>query len=175
MTYWKLLVSVLIIIVVGIALFLFFSSRGTSTGPATTSTGPRFGQPAQNIPLPNQTLSPTAFATNFYTWYLQGLMNDQTFDGSDQFKSTINNWLTPDFIANWSTIVENTDANPVLLAQDYANSWSTNVNTSVVSQTATTITVLVSLGISSELKKLTVELVRITDGTWRIASVTPAL
>lgn len=183
MTYWKPLLFLFIIIFAGGLVYLYFLTAPSITIPVpvptkTTSTNSTFGQPAQNVPLPkqisNQTSSPAQFAANFYTWYLQGLMSNQSFSNSNQFKSGITDWLTPDFITNWSTIIENTDMNPVLLAQDYANSWLTNINTSVVTQTATTTTVLVSLGTSSQIHNLTVDLMNIADGTWRIASVTPA-
>lgn len=175
MINWKIVISVLVIVIVGIAVFLFFTSQKTPSATTTTSTSTGFGQPAQYIPISNQSsASPTIFVTSFYSWYLQGIISDSRFVVSDQYKAAIKNWLAPDFIADWNTIVENTNENPVLLAQDYADSWTTHINASVVSQTATTTTVLVSLGIPPNVKKLTVGLIHGTDSTWRIASVTPA-
>lgn len=179
MTYWKPLLSLFIIIFAGGLVYLYFLTvpkTTSSTLPTSTQTTSTVQvQPTPNVPVPqeisNQTSSPAEFTKDFYAWYLQGIMKDASFPNSDQFKSTIHNWLTPDFIANWQTMIENINVSPILLAQDYANSWSTNITASATSQTATTTSVLVSLGTISDLKRLVVELVPVTDGTWRISRI----
>lgn len=170
---WKLIILALIIVIIGIAAYFFFFFILQKPNPETTITSIGFGQPSQYIPPPfdQSPVSPTTFVTSFYSWYLQSTVNDPRFVLSDEYKTAIAKWLMPEFIANWNTIVENTNENPVLLAQDYADSWLTNIQASVTAQTATTTTVLVSLGIRSEIKTLNVELVNFTDGLWRISGV----
>ena len=172
---WKWILLVLVIVAAGVAYF-FYSQKTAPVASPTTATSTGFGQPAQYIPPPadQSSASPTTFVTGFYSWYLQGIANDPRFVLSDQYKSAINNWLTLDFISNWDSIVTNTNENPVLLSQDYADSWLNNINASVVSQTSTTTVVLVSLGTSSTPHKLTVELSPVDNNMWRIVRVTTA-
>lgn len=175
MTLWKPVVFILIIIIIGITAFFYFTKpAGTSSSAVTpATTGNVFGQPAQNTSPPDQISSPTTLVTGFYGWYLENLIRNQGFAGTDQFKSTITNWLTPNFAQNWNTLAENTGTDPVLLAQDYQNSWATNIQTTIVNQTSTSSMVLVSLGSGQQGQRVTVHLVFI-NGVWRISAVTPA-
>jgi hypothetical protein len=166
MKYWKIILAILVVLVLALVLF-FVLSQKPSAKPATSIPNP-FADVTSNT-----SETPDAYTSAFYSWYLQVLAKDQTFSSSPDFKSQIGQWLTPELVANWNSIVENTDENPVLLSQDIADSWVTNVNASVVNQSATDATVLVSLGTSTDLHQLIVRLVRSND-KWSIASVDPA-
>jgi hypothetical protein len=180
MSNWKILLSlfgILIIIVCAVLYVLTAPPEPPAPAPpqATSTTATVTQTPSIPVVVPqvqNQTASPTEFTKNFYTWYLQGLVNDQRFSGSDEFRSSVSRWLTPEFIAAWDSIIEQTNANPILLAQDYASSWSTNITTSIGTETATTTTIIVTLGVPREERKLIADLVRTNEGAWRIARVT---
>ena len=122
---------------------------------------------------PQARQSPAAAASNFYAWYIRGIMQNQTFSTSPEFKSSIGEWLTPEFTAHWQSIIASTDSDPALLAQDYQPSWSSHIASSIADQTQTTSSVRVSLGSASELHVLLVHLVW-TNNQWLIASVEPA-
>lgn len=173
MSYWKLSAFILVIVLIGVAIFFFFFSEKAPTNPSPTTSTTGFGQPAQNISPLNQTKSPTEFTTNFYAWYVQNFTSDVKFGITKESKSAINEWLTSEFAKNWDTIIANTESDPVLLAQDYQSSWLGTVHATVVDQTATTSTILVSLGTAAELHQLTVHLI-FSNNEWRIDSVTSA-
>ena len=166
MKNWKIILpAALLILILGILLFFFLAQ--SKPAQVTTPYNP-FADVSNN---PAET--PDAYTSAFYTWYLQVLAKDQSYSSSPDFKTSIQKWLTPEFVANWNSIVENTDADPVLLSQDYQDSWLTNIRTAIVSQSATDSTVEISLGTGTDQQLLSVHLIR-TDNQWRIASVDPA-
>jgi hypothetical protein len=181
MNYWKLLLGIFVVIFIGGCVYLYILTSpekpvATVTTPTTTPSTDNsyFGQSTQTttiVPVTPeaQATDPSEFTKNFYAWYLDGFKNI-TFSRSDKFKSEINNWLTPDFLQNWSAITQDSGSDPVLLAQDYFDSWITNMQTSITTQTATTSTVMLTLGTSSQKNILSVSLVK-HDTSWRIDSV----
>jgi hypothetical protein len=164
MKYLKIIIPISILILgIGITLLFFLQKPHTPTQTKTPYNP--FAEISNN---PAET--PDAYTTAFYTWYLQVLSNDQNFSSSPNFKSSISQWLTPEFVANWNSIVENTDQNPVLLSQDTQDSWASNIRTALVNQSTTDSTVEVSLGTTPNQQILLVHLVH-NENQWRIASV----
>lgn len=151
------------------------TGKNTSTGSVSTSTTTVVvtTNPAQNETLLNKVAAPDEFTKNFYTWYLQGVTRNIKFVSTTQFSSTIGDWLTQDFALNFRDIASRTNGDPVLLAQDYQNSWATNIQTTVTDRSATSSTVILSMGNSSELHKVAVHLIS-AENTWRVSSVTPS-
>ena len=166
MKYLKFIIPVLVLILVVGILAIFFTRKQSSPPESAVPYNP-FADVSSN---PSET--PDAYTTSFYTWYLQVLSTNQSFSSSPDFKSSISQWLTPEFVANWDSIVENTDQNPVLLSQDIQSSWSGNIHTAIASQSQTDATIDVSLGTAPDQQLLAVHLVRNSNG-WRIASVDP--
>jgi hypothetical protein len=165
MKNWKIILPiVLVVLILGTLLFFFL----TPSKPAQVTTPHDPFADVSNNPAE----TPDAYTSAFYTWYLQVLATDQNFSSSPIFKSSISQWLTPEFVANWDSIVENTDQNPVLLSQDIQSSWASDIHTAINNQSATDSTVQVSLGTGTDQQLLTFHLVR-TNNQWRIASVDP--
>jgi hypothetical protein len=116
--------------------------------------------------------SPSHLVTSFYRWYLHRYMSDLHFKSSPGFGSSLATRLSPDFISNWQKILNTHDVDPVLLSQDYGNTWISNIKTSVAYESTTKGTVLVSLGTGSDIHNLRVHLV-FMNNRWLISSVTP--
>jgi hypothetical protein len=165
MSYTKLLVFVLVIVAIGIGVFLFWSSRDTASPSSQSPSG--LGNPASGTSAtPN---SSAEFVIAFYSWYIDGATKNLRFADSSEFVSTINNWLTPEFVQKWNYLIQQTNANPVLLAQDFDASWKDAVHASVSSQTAEETIVQVTFGTSQH--TVYAHLMQ-QNGSWRIASVT---
>ena len=113
-----------------------------------------------------------SFVWSFYDWYLHGVTGNLHFTTSAEFKSSLPKLLSADFIRNWQKIIDTTDVDPLLLTQDQLNSWISNIKTVAAYQSATTSTVLVSLGTGSETYNLRVHLT-FMNNAWLISSVTP--
>lgn len=180
MSYGKMLGVVALIAGVAVAVLLFIAYRQGSSIPSIPSSVPAQTNTTQStaptpvIPSPTPTppgASAADFTASFYSWYLQGLSSTHAFTNSNTFTSGIGNWLTPAFAAKWASIAADSGADPVLLSQDYGPSWSSNIKTAIVNQTATTATIHVSLGDSTDQQQLDVHLVA-SGGNWRIDSVT---
>ena len=193
MKWLKLILILLIAIaIIGAAVFFFFFpkapavqtvpndngyfSGGTGTGASGQTPGAGGVVPIQATSTPTAAMeqSPADFAKGFYTWYLNGLVDNFKFSSSNDFTSSEANWLTPNFATNWQNLAAQTDANPFLLAQDYQNSWASDITASAENQSATSSAVLVTLGASSPSpQKVTAHLMS-ANGTWLIDSITPA-
>jgi hypothetical protein len=161
MKKWLIGGIILLIVVIGAFVFLFILPRNTTLGTNTSS----FPLSAEQ-----KVTQPDAFVTNFYTWYLTEFSSDIQFDSNPKFIGAITNWLTPSFAANLKAISDSTEQDPILLAQDYQNSWLQNITTTILSSTPTTSNVLLSLGTPAEFHQLVVHLVLI-GGVWHIDSV----
>lgn len=160
-----------IIAVAGIVFFIL--SRGsspTSTTPASTNTSSLPSVPQNNTNIPQ---TPDAFAAAFYKWYVRGYSNTPHFTTSAPFTSSIGQWLTPDFVANFSSMEASVGLDPVLFSQDYATTWLSNISTIITAQNSTETDVLVSLGTGSDVQKLNVRIVPF-NGSWRVAGVSKA-
>ncbi len=164
-----LILSLVLLIACGIY-FIFLRQSPPLNNPTPPPTFSGFGKPAESTPLLNETSSPLDFTFNFYTWYLQNLSRDQSFTSSSRFQSESEQWLTTDFASNWNNIVQSSESDPVLLTQDYQDSWASNVQVTPLSQTATSTSFLVALGTSEQLHQIRVTLIPF-DNTWRIKSV----
>ena len=68
--------------------------------------------------------------------------------------------LTKEFLARWHKIVQSTEADPLLLAQDYEPSWKTNVDIELLGSSAAKLV----LGTNSEKYCLIVGLKKVSSG-----------
>ena len=139
-------------------------AAGVKSAPATTA-----------APLATETATntPDGLTHAFYKWYLYEFANGLNHSGDPAFVSSLRTWLTDGFVSQFAQMANDTDQDPVLLAQDWSRSWPAHIATTLRGQTATTAEVLVSLGTGDELKQLHVSLI-LTSSGWRIASIIPA-
>lgn len=156
----------LFIIVTLIVLFLLLSNSSKKPPTSTVVENP-FAQISSNT-----TETPDAYVKSFYLWYLQVLSKDQNFSSSPDFKIQINKWLTPVFVANWDSIVTSTDEDPVLLSQDFQDSWITTIRAqAITTSSADSSTILLTLGDGTDTHQVIVHVTRAATGQWQIASV----
>ncbi len=152
---------ILLLIVIGV-IFILLPKKNPSQGVS----GALFP-----VSTDQKELQPEVFTTNFYKWYIVQFKNNVGVASTAEFKNTLSNWLSPAFTANFDTLVQNTGSDPLILAQDYQNSWLTTISATVLSSTPTTASLLVTLGSGTELHQLIVNLALI-KGYWHIDSVT---
>jgi hypothetical protein len=152
---------IIILIAIGIVSFIFFSPKSSP------------GLSGNTFPISSdqQVPQPDVYATNFYKWYILQFKNDVDFNATPDLKKQLLTWVTPQFADQFENIIQSTGSDPVLLAQDYQDSWLTDVSSSVLSNSGTAATILVSLGSVNDLHQLVVNLV-LVDGYWRVNSVT---
>jgi hypothetical protein len=173
MKIWKILLILILGLTLIIICFIFLVYRPSkSTLPAVplSNVNNLSNPPAQigQAPIP-----PTKVAENFYKWYLQNLKKNSTFTSLEPFKTSLSQWVTPEFIAAWSTTTQVSNIDPVLLSQDYQDSWVTTIKTQVIEGNQTTSTVVVSLGSEAELNEVLVHLIFINN-KWIIFSIARA-
>lgn len=151
----------LLVIIVGIV--LLFGTKTPAPQTQTTNT--------VTLPVAAQALqSPAEFATDFYTWYISNREKGPSFPTPNNLTSVLGPWLTPQFIANWQTIITNTDADPVLWAQDNPATWGHGITASIVSQSNSASSVRVLIGSGKTTHTFTLQLVK-SGNSWRIDSV----
>jgi hypothetical protein len=168
----------LLILIICICIAVYLLSSKTKPGTSTNNTNVFPATNANNngstniTPKPGQ--RPDAFALDFYTWYINGLVKNSGFRGSQEFVSSAPNLLTQDFIQKLDSLEQNTDQNPLILAQDYGSSWIENIHATTLSETTNQSLVTVTFGTGQDFRKITVDLVRSNaQDTWKIASVSP--
>ena len=168
MKHWKLFAVFVLVIVFLFGIFIFFfpSQNPQPTTPATN--------PFNNIvdPQPNNS-SISTFVASCYKTYIQWYVSNNKSANPSQSIPDPSRCFTSDFINQWPGIITNTEGDPVLLAQDYGNSWMSNINAMVSNQSQTAASVTLSLGSGNELRQLLVQL-QLTSNGWRISSVTSA-
>jgi hypothetical protein len=163
-----ILVIVMIIVIGGIALYIILPTKpaGTETAQVTPITFPDSAT-TSNIQ------SPADFTTEFYTWYLASIEKDPSFPSLALVSTSFGQWLTPEFIQNWQSIGNSTDADPVLLAQDDPNTWGAGIRSIITAQSPTASTVSVTIGTGTTAHSYVVKLL-IYNGSWKIDSVSLA-
>lgn len=173
MTYGRLVAILFTLGALSLVAYLLFSIKETPAPPPQDELSlpnlPR-DNVATPIELNNQSSDPAVLAKHFYEWYLEGLATDQSFTDAPEFRNTLANWLTDDFVARWDVLIENTGHDPILWAQDYQNEWLETIVATTDSQTATSSIVTISLGITPQEHRLKVSLSKISD-TWRVQDV----
>ena len=170
MRTWTWIIGVvLVVLIAAAAWFVFTGIPGTQPSPnnlyPASNTNPFSGgvtgTGTTTPAVTNTSTDPARFAGDFYRWYL-------SWKGTGPYG--LGDWLTPEFVSNWQSIIDATDDDPVLLAQDTQRSWLTNITALAVSADAASSTVDVSLGSGPDLHSLSVSLVRGSNG-WRISAV----
>jgi len=166
----KILVTVFVILfflaILGLILFSALRPKNAPTPVANVQfpTGTSYSQVMQT----SHSQSPTEFITAFYTWYLAQATKDPAFPETDSRSTLLSPWLTQDFITNWDTIADETDGNPVLQSQELPTQWENNIQAKVVTQSAASTTLLVSLG--NPAIEVVAHLVQVS-GEWKLSRV----
>jgi hypothetical protein len=144
-------------------LFFFFTkSTPQQTNNPTTN-------PFANSVDSNQGLEDFS-ARCFKTYVSNYIAKQNSASDSPQLNQFAQSCFTSNFINQWATIANESDSDPVLLSQDYYNSWETDATVSVLSQSSTDATELVNLGTGSETLQLIAQL-QMTPNGWRISDI----
>lgn len=119
--------------------------------------------------------SPQQTVLHFYHWYLNEVKNEryplaQNYNGD---KTSITQWISPSLLNKLmnGTLRDEIDYDYFTYAQDFSDSWLTNINAKVIKQTLSHSEVQLSLGEKDSLSQYQVELNH--KSCWKIDSVQP--
>jgi len=155
-----------LIVILLIVFKLFLSSHTEPTQP--TQSDPFQGVTAQSQSL--QTDTPYRAAISCYTWYLEVYTRGAT-PQQIAARPEAAQCFTPSFISQWNVIITSTEADPVLLSQDYGTSWSSHISATTVGQSIHSSDQQMTLGAGNDQATLVAHLVQGQDQNWQIDSV----
>ena len=158
--------GIIFLVLLILILFRVFNPRETEDAPAGTD-------PFRDIPVtvtPQTTSTPELAAQSCYAWYLQRFAVNSDVIAEQNTDPMVRTCFTPTLLESWSTIIDETNADPLLQSQDYYPSWLSSVQSQPLSQLSQSATVLVILGTGEEVQQLAVSLLRI-GSEWKIDSV----
>jgi hypothetical protein len=159
-----LLVVIIFLLLLGAILWKVFQPAK----PATINTGVTF--PTSTETQVPTGLKPDQFAAAFYTWYFVNYTNNYGNEAHLQaMHARLPEWLTPEFAANFKTILTDTDADPIFLAQD-SPPLDSKITSSIVSQSTTASDVRITFTSSVGTVGYVIHLLKI-NSEWRIDSV----
>ena len=114
--------------------------------------------------------SPSAVARACITWYLQTFAPDAKGVTDDSIQKGLSQCFKESFSNSWDSIRDDIGEDPVLYSANITSSALSVQSSSLVSQTTTSSTVLITLADGSKISKLSVLLDRTTSG-WLISEV----
>ncbi len=169
----KVVVSILgalcIILLSGI-IFLIYTKR-QAPAPSTNTDAFTNTQASQHAATLD---SPTDFTAAFYAWYIQNKSVNPNFpyitNTSDNLAPSLAGWLTPQFIANFSTTQDSIDGDPILESQDFESTWGSSLQIRVESQSASQADLVVTFPSDEAYPsghQLSVSLLKI-NGAWKV-------
>lgn len=158
-------VAVIFLGILGAVLFKVFAPSSSSQVPQQTANLPM----VQQTPTATNVQGPDGLASSCYKWYISYFANTSSKPSETDYQNGVNACFTSEFINSWPS-GENVDMDPVLLSQDYQNSWVDSVRTTVLASSVTTGSVLIQLGTGSTEKDLLLTLEKTSLG-WRISNV----
>lgn len=119
----------------------------------------------------SQTASaPEAVVKNFYRWYIERLNKDK--DPLTQEKGALRKYITPEFLRKAPKLLEQTNADVFICAQDWDKDWGRNVSVSSLNIQGTAATLTVGLSGDMMNHKLKVKLKQLS-GAWKIDIIEP--
>ena len=131
------------------------SATGTGAAPSTTLSAA-------------DTAALQSLVRDCYQWYVNAYAKLEPPAAQPTPDSKAIQCFTPAFIASWRH--NDSGVDPVLLAQDYFESWLSSVQTTLVYATPVDVTVKTVLGTGSEARTILVRVTKDNDA-WQIAAV----
>lgn len=159
--------ALILILILGLILFRLFTP--------STEEEVRIEDPFKDIVvtvMPTTSNGAQEAAESCYQWYVQKFAVNSDVISSAQGDAMLSTCFSNRLLNSWSQIIEETNADPVLYAQDFYPSWISSVRAQVVSELSQTASVIVTLGQGSEQHVLSVQLERV-GGSWKIDAVSP--
>jgi hypothetical protein len=115
--------------------------------------------------------APEAVVTDFYRWYIDRLNRDK--DPLRQEKTTLRRYISPEFLRKAPKLLEQTNADVFICAQDWDEDWGKNANVSRLNIQGAAATLTVTLtGKTIQKHRLQVKL-RQVNGVWKIDKIDP--
>jgi hypothetical protein len=119
----------------------------------------------------SQTASaPETVVKNFYRWYIDRL--NQNRDPLTQEKTALRKYITPEFMRKAPKLLEQSNADVFICAQDWDKDWGRNVSVSRLDIQGTTATITIALSGKMMNHKLKVKLKQISS-VWKIERIEP--
>ena len=116
---------------------------------------------------------PADAVKTFYGWYVAGSDQDPRFLDKPDTAAILKRSVTDRFLKKRRAIIEQTDADPFLRAQDTLPDWATRIAVNVRNTTSDLSTMIVTLGTGATRHRLQVDAVQ-ANGRWLLDSVTDA-
>lgn len=114
--------------------------------------------------------TPEAVVKDFYRWYIDRLNKNK--DPLTEEKLVLKKYLTLEFFKKAPKLLEQTNADVFICAQDWDKDWGKNVSLSKLSIQGAVATLTVALSGTQMNHKLKVKLKRI-NGAWKIDHIAP--
>jgi hypothetical protein len=114
--------------------------------------------------------SPESLVKDFYRWYIDRLNKDR--DPLTQEKSALQKYLTPEFFRKAPKLLQQTDADVFICAQDWDKDWGKNVAISRLTVQGAVATMNVTLSGKTMKHRLKVK-VKQLGGVWKIDRIDP--
>ncbi|MBI3653713.1 MAG: DUF3828 domain-containing protein [Acidobacteria bacterium] len=126
---------------------------------------------APSRPATSQTATaPEAVVKDFYRWYIERLNRNR--DPLTQEKTTLKKYLTPEFFRKAPKLLDQTDADVFICAQDWDKDWGKHITIANLQVQGSVATMKVTLSGSSMNHKLKVKLKQL-NGAWKIDKIDP--
>jgi hypothetical protein len=159
------IVALLALLILGFLLF-----RGSGPAEKTDYTQTPFPTPTE--PLGSDSSDIERFVTSFYEWYFENISRDTAFPYSSPNKDDVlRPWLTTEFIAQWDDILHELEVDPVLITQEDPSTWDKTITAKTSSLSRIGQFVTVTIGSGDARHSYNVNVVKIEDGSWKIAAV----
>jgi hypothetical protein len=163
-----------LIIVVVVILLLFLAFAFTGKRQQAPQTNPNYNPFSDSIATTdqNQVTSPATFSINFYKWYIGNVKANISFPSTTQLETEFPAWTTSNFILHYQSTESdpNTDADPILFAQDDPTQWGSNMSAKILTETDTSSAVQVVIGSGSLAHTYVVSLIK-SNNQWLIDSI----
>lgn len=143
------------------------------SSPSTTKTAQ---DPFASIPLPTvkiQNDTPEHTISTCYTWYVEIYSHDNVTIDDIMKRPELADCFTQSFLSTWEARRTSVEADPVLLTQDYQDSWKTSpASTRIIGQSVRSEDVEVTIGAGTAQIQVIAHVIR-EGNLWKIDSVDP--
>jgi hypothetical protein len=114
--------------------------------------------------------APETVIKEFYRWYIERLNRNK--DPLTQEKTALRQYLTPEFLRKAPRLLQQTNADVFICAQDFDKDWGTNVQVSRLNIQGAVATANVALSGTTMNHKLKVRLKQ-SGGGWKLDRIDP--
>jgi hypothetical protein len=140
--------------------------------PMANSFAHKTGAPQTAAPTTPTASTPETVVKDFYRWYIDRLNKNK--DPLTQEKTALKRYITPEFFKKAPKLLEQTDADVFICAQDWDKDWGKNVRVSRlnIQGAGATLNVLLASKEKTMNHRLKIKLKQV-EGVWKIDKIDP--